>query len=102
MTTDHDRLIARMRQAVVDAEEDGCGAYIDPRDLSALLDARDHLARQEPTDAEQAARFAVESKHHTHVHECICGFKSARMRSHTEHIMGAYFEELTAAKEALS
>lgn len=62
--------------------------------------ARDHLARQEVTDAEQAARFAVESKHHLHGTQCLCGFESHRARSRTEHIMTHYFDELTAAKEA--
>ena len=52
------------------------------------------------TDAEQAARFAVESKHHLHGTQCLCGFESHRARSRTEHIMTHYFDELSAARAA--
>lgn len=62
--------------------------------------ARAHLTAQEPTDAEQAARFAVESKHHLHGTQCLCGFESHRARSRTEHIMTHYFDELSAARAA--
>lgn len=61
---------------------------------------RAHLAAQEPTEAEQAARFAVESKHHLYGTQCRCGFESHRARSRTEHIMTHYFDELSAARAA--
>lgn len=62
--------------------------------------ARTYPAAQEPTDDEQAARFAVESKHHSHGTQCLCGFESHRARSCTEHIMTHYFDELSAARAA--
>ncbi|ASN39013.1 hypothetical protein CGQ24_08280 [Arthrobacter sp. 7749] len=34
-----------------------------------------------------AALFAVESIHHIHGQECLCGFKSAVSRERTKHIM---------------
>lgn len=73
--------------------------------LSAAWDAgaewaRSYLVEQDPTDAEQAARFAVESKHHLHGTQCLCGFESHRARSRTEHIMTHYFDELSAARNA--
>ena len=30
--------------------------------------------------------YDIEQKHHLHGNECLCGFKSARSRSRTEHI----------------
>lgn len=37
----------------------------------------------------EAAQFAVESAHHFHQTTCLCGFRSNRSRSRTEHITGA-------------
>lgn len=71
-----------------------CDCENNPSDIArALLTA-------EPTEAEQAARFAVESKHHLHGTQCLCGFESHRARSRTEHIMTHYFDELSAALRA--
>lgn len=35
------------------------------------------------------ARGEVDSQHHFHGDDCLCGFSSARSRSRTEHITGA-------------
>ena len=35
----------------------------------------------------EAALFKVESIHHIHADQCLCGFKSSRSRDRTKHIM---------------
>ena len=35
----------------------------------------------------EAALFKVESIHHIHGDQCLCGFKSSRSRDRTKHIM---------------
>jgi len=57
---------------------------------------RDHMAL-----IVAAARYAVESKHHQHGGRCTCGFESARARSHTEHVMTEFFDELGVAAHAV-
>ena len=41
-----------------------------------------------------AAMYQVESVHHFHGADCLCGFSSHRSRSRTEHITGALANEL--------
>ena len=40
------------------------------------------------------ALFAVESRHHIHGHECLCGFASAKSRDRTAHIARETLAEL--------
>lgn len=48
----------------------------------------------------ERAKFRVDSVHHIHGTECLCGFSSHRSRSRTEHITEALVAELAAARVA--
>lgn len=52
----------------------------------------------EPTEAEKRARWDVESRHHFHGVDCLCGFTSPVSRQRTEHITGALMDALRAAR----
>lgn len=52
------------------------------------------------SDALDRACFDVESKHHFHGVQCLCGFESHRSRSRTEHITGEVRAALEAAEHA--
>lgn len=43
-------------------------------------------------EAVEAALFKVESIHHIHGDQCLCGFKSAVSRDRTKHIMEVTLE----------
>jgi len=51
-------------------------------------------------DALDRAFLAVESKHHFHGVQCLCGFESHRSRSRTEHITAEVRADLEAARDA--
>lgn len=46
----------------------------------------------------ESALYAVESAHHFHGDTCLCGFRSARARSRTEHITGVVRTALAESK----
>lgn len=51
-----------------------------------MIALTDPLADDGFLDAVEEALYAVESVHHIHGHECLCGFKSAVARDRTKHI----------------
>lgn len=48
----------------------------------------------------EAALFKVESVHHIHADQCLCGFKSYVSRDRTKHIMDATLEAATVHLKA--
>ncbi len=86
--------------AEMEAEADKWSPQWTPT-AAILRKAATALRRQGPiTDALQRAMFDVESKHHFHGVQCLCGFESHRSRSRTEHITGEVLAALEAAERA--
>lgn len=50
-----------------------------------------------PTKTAEQVKFEVDSIHHIHGSECLCGFKSGRSRSRTEHITEALLSALAGS-----
>jgi hypothetical protein len=48
----------------------------------------------------EAALFNVESIHHIHGQECLCGFKSAISRDRTKHIMAITLEAAVPSEDS--
>lgn len=64
-------------------EKDNCR-----RDAELALSAAYPLMEAEALLGLERVLFDIESQHHIHDVECLCGFKSHRSRSRTEHITG--------------
>ena len=96
-----DHLFEQMKQKVAAAHQERNKALERARKAEELLrNVGDHLATQEPTDAEREARWVVEHKHQFHGSQCLCGFETDRARTRTEHILTHYFDEVRTARAA--
>ena len=72
-----------------------------PRDLWGIIEDQSQRLAAEPAkrpDREQLARiqFEIDNVHQIHGETCLCGFKSSRSRSRTEHLTALFADAVLA------